>query len=343
MMQDPVTDQSALAEDAALEQTLRPQTMQEYVGQSHIKKNLEIALEAARLRGESLEHVLLAGPPGLGKTTLAAIIANEAGANLRATSGPAIERVGDLASILTNLETGDVLFIDEAHRLPKAVEEVLYPAMEDGQLDIVLGKGTAARTLKLALPPFTLIAATTQSSLLSSPLRARFGQSFHFQFYTRDEIESILERSAKLLGIGLDAAARGRIADASRMTPRVANRLLKRIRDVAQVTSGSSEAHIDHALAEEGLAMLGVDEMGLEALDRAVLDAVITRFSGGPVGLKTIAAALNEDERTLADVVEPYLIQRGLLSRTPRGRTATPSAYAHLGMVAPDSDTLPLS
>jgi len=337
VMQKPITAPSPSEEDVVFEQTLRPQTLREYVGQTHIKNNLGVALDAARLRGESLEHILLAGPPGLGKTTLAAIIAREAGANLRATSGPAIERVGDLASILTNLERGDVLFIDEAHRLPKAVEEILYPAMEDGQLDIVLGKGTAARTLKLALPPFTLIAATTQASLLTSPLRSRFGQSFHFQFYAQEEIEKILERSAELLAMGIAPDARRRIAQASRMTPRVANRLLKRIRDVAQVAAGSADAAIDDTLAQEGLAMLGVDHMGLETLDRAVLDVLINRFGGGPAGLKTIAAALNEDEHTLADVVEPYLIQRGLLARTSRGRVATPAAYAHLGVPYHDS------
>jgi len=331
-----VTDRESNEEDVVLESTLRPQRLDEYVGQDQIKKNLAVAMEAAKLRGEVLEHILLAGPPGLGKTTLATIIANETNSSLRATSGPAIERVGDLASILTNLEPNDVLFIDEAHRLPRAVEEILYPAMEDKELDIILGKGASARTLKLALPPFTLIAATTQDSLLSAPLRSRFGQIFRFTFYGQDEIESILERSAGILDVSLDAPARNTLAKASRMTPRVANRLLKRIRDVAQVTHGSTNAPISEPLTAQGLSMLGIDEQGLEDLDRAVLRTLIERFSGGPAGVKSIAAALSEDERTISEVVEPYLIQIGMLERTPRGRSATRAAYAHLDVPYPN-------
>lgn len=331
-----VTDKKEQEEDVAFDATLRPQNLADYVGQDHVKANLKIAMQAAKLRNEVLDHILLAGPPGLGKTTLATIIAHETSSNLRATSGPAIERVGDLASILTNLEAGDILFIDEAHRLPRPVEEVLYPAMEDRELDIILGKGTAARTLKLALPPFTLIAATTQDSLLSAPLRSRFGQVFRFTFYEPREIEQILKRSSDILNISLDADAQTRIAHASRMTPRVANRLLRRIRDVAQVEHQTQDASVSADVAERGLTMLGIDELGLEALDRAVLHALITRFRGRPVGIKTIAAALNEDERTLTEVIEPYLIQIGMIERTPRGRSATEKAYAHLGLTPPE-------
>jgi len=328
-------DKATSPEEVALEATLRPVALREYVGQERVKQNLRIAIKAAALRDDVLEHILLAGPPGLGKTTLAAIIARETRSNLRATSGPAIERVGDLASILTSLEPRDVLFIDEAHRLPRPVEEVLYPAMEDRELDIVLGKGTSARTVKLALPPFTLIAATTQDSLLSAPLRTRFGQVFRFQFYDAHEIEAILERSANILKVSVDGEARKRIAASSRMTPRVANRLLKRIRDLAQVEGKSTDVHISPDIADRGLAMVGVDNAGLEELDRRVLEAIIDRFEGGPVGLKTVAAALEEDEQTIADVVEPYLIRIGMLKRTPRGRCATAAAYEHLGKPVP--------
>lgn len=330
-----ITDRTTTPEEEAVEQTLRPQTLDEYVGQESVKRNLRVAMEAAKMRGDVLEHLLLAGPPGLGKTTLAYLIAREMGANLRATSGAAIERIGDLAAILTNLEDRDVLFIDEAHRLPRAVEEVLYPAIEAQTLDIILGKGTAARTLKLTLPRFTLISATTRPSLLSAPLRSRFGQSFHLDFYRIEEIDTILERSASILALTLEKPARRRIAEASRMTPRVANRLLKRIRDLAQVEGGGTDARITDAVAQRGLTMLGVDARGLETLDRNVLRVLIERFRGGPVGIQAVAATLNEDEGTIAEVVEPYLLQIGMLARTGRGRVATDAAFAHLDLTPP--------
>lgn len=327
-----VPPESAAANLRSLDQALRPASWDEYVGQSAIKENLRILLTAARERGQQPEHVLLYGPPGLGKTTLAHLITKEIGANLRATSGPAIERVGDLASILTNLSPGDVLFIDEIHRLNKTIEEVLYPAMESGVLDIVIGKGPSARTVQLELPAFTLIAATTRISLLSSPLRSRFsGGTFRLTFYTPQEIEEVLGRSSGILDIHVRDEARREIAQRSRSTPRTANYLLKRARDFAQVNGGA----VDLDTTKKALALLEIDELGLTQTDRDILTTIIEKFSGGPVGLKTLAASLSEEEGTVEEVHEPYLMQIGLLERTPRGRVATPRAYEHLGFEPP--------
>lgn len=312
----------------SLDQALRPSDWNDYVGQGTIKENLRILLSAAKGRKHQPEHVLFYGPPGLGKTTLAHLVAKEIGANLKSTSGPAIERVGDLASILTNLSPGDVLFIDEIHRLNRTIEEVLYPAMESGVLDIVIGKGPAARTVQLELPPFTLIAATTRISMLSAPLRSRFsGGTFRLQYYTDEEIAEILRRSAKILGIGIDKDSLVEISRRSRATPRTANYLLKRARDFAEV-SGTS---LDLKTVKKALALLEIDEMGLNQIDRDILSIVVEKFQGGPVGLKTIAAALSEEEDTIEEVHEPYLMQIGLLERTPRGRTVTNKGYEHLG------------
>ncbi|MEK7065829.1 MAG: Holliday junction branch migration DNA helicase RuvB [Patescibacteria group bacterium] len=315
-----------------LDQTLRPQTFDEYVGQEHIKNNLAILLAAAKERNHPPEHLLFYGPPGLGKTTIAHLIAKETGRQLRSTSGPAIEKVGDLASILTNLASGDVLFIDEVHRLNKLIEEVLYPAMESGSLDIVIGKGPSARIIQLELPPFTLIAATTRISLLSSPLRSRFsGGTFRLEFYTDEEIARIVRRSAGILGIALHPDAAAEIARRARFTPRVANFLLKRCRDFAQVQKGD----LTKDRVREALALLDIDEIGLTALDRKILDTVILKFAGGPVGLKTIAASISEEEETIEEVNEPFLMQLGLLDRTSRGRMATAKTYRHLGHDVP--------
>lgn len=313
-----------------LDQTLRHQHWDEYVGQSKTKENLRILLTAARERGHAAEHVLLYGPPGLGKTTLAYLIAKTLGTNMRTTSGPAIERVGDLAAILTNLSPGDVLFIDEIHRLSKSIEEVLYPAMESGVLDIIIGKGPSARTVQLELPPFTLVAATTRISLLSSPLRSRFsGGIFRLEFYSEAEIAQILHRSARLLNMSAPDSIMLDIAARCRATPRTANYLLKRCRDLAQLKGGALTPEI----VAETFELLEIDELGLGGPDRAVLDAIINKFSGGPVGLNTIAAATGEEQSTIEDVVEPYLIRQGLLERTPRGRVATTLAYQHLRAV----------
>lgn len=310
-----------------LDQTLRPQSWEEYIGQAKIKENLRILLTAARERGHSAEHILLYGPPGLGKTTLAHLISKTLGTNMRTTSGPAIERVGDLAAILTNLSPGDVLFIDEIHRLSKSIEEVLYPAMESGVLDIIIGKGPSARTVQLELPPFTLVAATTRISLLSSPLRSRFsGGTFRLDFYTDEELATILKRSAELLDVAAEGAVINSIAARCRSTPRTANYLLKRCRDMAQL---EKEA-LSKDIVDRTFALLEVDPLGLQKPDRAVLEAIIGKFGGGPVGLNTIAAATGEESSTIEDVIEPYLIRLGLLERTPRGRVASPEAHSHI-------------
>nr|KKS47809.1 MAG: Holliday junction ATP-dependent DNA helicase RuvB [Candidatus Giovannonibacteria bacterium GW2011_GWF2_42_19] len=330
-----LTAPSVQNEDTSLDLTLRPQTWNEYIGQEGIKKNLKILIQAAKERDEAVDHLLFYGPPGLGKTTLANLIAREMGAQIKITSGPAIERVGDLASILTNLSPGDILFIDEAHRLNKLIEEILYPALESRSLDIVIGKGPSARTIQLDLPPFTLIAATTRMALLSSPLRSRFsGGTFRLDFYSNDEIGKIIERSAKILGISIDKEAILEIAKRSRFTPRVANRLLKRARDFAQVErSGSLTAD----LAVKALDLMEIDKRGLEATDRMILDAIIKKFSGGPVGLATLAAATSEEKETIEEVYEPYLMQLGFIERTSRGRVATRHAYEHIGKEIPSA------
>jgi len=331
------TEPKQKKEDKNLDLTLRPQRWDEYVGQKNIKDNLKILIEAAKKREQPIEHVLLYGPPGLGKTSLAHLIAREMNTNIRVTSGPAIERVGDLASILTNLMPGDILFVDEAHRLNKMVEEILYPAMESRTLDIIIGKGPSAKTIQLDLPPFTLIAATTRIGLLSGPLRSRFGAIFRLDFYTETDIQKILERSTSLLGIRLDNDAKKIIAQSSRFTPRVSNRLLKRVRDWAEVYGSG---HITREAAESALTLLEVDQLGLEPTDRKIIDAIIQKFSGGPVGLQALAAATSEEEETILEVYEPYLMQIGFIERTPRGRTATKLAYSHIGLDMPKQGQL---
>jgi Holliday junction DNA helicase RuvB len=316
-------------EDMPMETSLRPRRLADYIGQDKVKENVKIAITAAQGRGEPLDHVLLYGPPGLGKTTLAYILAAEMGVSIRVTSGPAIERAGELAAILTNLKSHDVLFIDEIHRLSRAVEEILYPAMEDFALDLIIGKGPGARSLRLTLPPFTLIGATTRYALLSPPLRDRFGAVYRLDFYDQAALETILKRSASILQVQADAAGLSEIARRARGTPRVANRLLKQVRDYAQV---KADGVISQAVAIEALARLEVDHLGLDEVDHKVMRAIIEKFGGGPVGLDTIAAAISEESDTIMDVYEPYLLQLGFLERTPRGRLATRLAYEHLGL-----------
>nr|MBC7246135.1 Holliday junction branch migration DNA helicase RuvB [Chloroflexota bacterium] len=322
----------------ALDSSLRPRQLSEYIGQERIKENLSICIAAAKGRGESLDHVLLYGPPGLGKTTLAHVIANEMGVNIKITSGPAIERPGDLAAILTNLRKSDILFIDEVHRLGHPVEEVLYPAMEDFALDIVIGKGPSARSIRLKLPPFTIIGATTRIALMTSPLRDRFGVVYRLDFYDLAAMEAIVQRSARILGIPIDHGGIRAIAKRARGTPRVANRLLKRVRDYAQVRA---KGIITEEVALQALNLLEVDKLGLDDIDRKILRTIIEKFDGGPVGLETIAASLSEEADTIMDVCEPYLLQLGFLERTPRGRLATPRAYEHLGLPYVQKPTQP--
>lgn len=324
-------------EDNDIESSLRPKTLDDYIGQDKIKENLKIYIEAAKGRGEALDHVLLYGPPGLGKTTLAGIIANEMGVNIRVTSGPAIEKQGDLAALLTNLQEGDVLFIDEIHRLNRQVEEVLYPAMEDGALDIIIGKGPSARSIRLDLPHFTLIGATTRSGQLSAPLRDRFGVIFRLEMYSNEQLATIVTRSAGILEIPIDEKGALEIASRSRGTPRIANRLLKRSRDFAQV---KYDGVISLEAAVDALGKMEIDGLGLDNIDRVLLTAMIKNFNGGPVGLETIAASIGEEAVTIEDVYEPYLMQIGFLSRTPRGRCATALAYKHLGFEQDGQQTL---
>ena len=322
-----------MEEDIAVEGSLRPQNLSEYIGQEKVKKNLRVFIEAAKMRGESLDHVLLYGPPGLGKTTLAGIIANEMDSNLKITSGPAIEKPGEIAAVLNGLSDGDVLFIDEIHRLNRQVEEVLYPAMEDFSIDIMIGKGASAKSIRLELPHFTLVGATTRAGMLTAPLRDRFGVVNRLEFYTDEELKVIVERSAELLGVKIDEAGAMEVGKRSRGTPRLANRLLKRVRDFAQVRY---DGMITYEVAQTALNLLEVDSMGLDATDRNLLEAMITKFMGKPVGLDTLAAAIGEDSGTIEDVYEPFLIQRLLIMRTPRGRALTAFAYEHMGYPVPE-------
>lgn len=328
-MEKRVITTELVEEDSKIENNLRPVKLSDYIGQEKVKRNLKVYIEAAKVRGDSLDHVLFYGPPGLGKTTLAGIIANEMGTNIKVTSGPAIEKPGEMAAILNNLSENDVLFVDEIHRLNRQVEEVLYPAMEDFEIDIMIGKGATARSIRLDLPKFTLVGATTRAGLLSAPLRDRFGVVNHLEYYTVEELETIIIRSAKVLGVDIDAKGANELARRSRGTPRLANRLLKRVRDFAQV---KYDGVITSEVADYALNLLDVDRDGLDRNDRIILETIINKFSGGPVGIETLAAAIGEDSGTLEDVYEPYLIQNGFINRTPRGRVATSCAYKNLGI-----------
>lgn len=332
-MEKRIITTDVMEEDRRIEGSLRPQTLSQYIGQEKAKKNLKIYIEAAKQRGDVLDHVLFYGPPGLGKTTLAGIIANEMGTHMKVTSGPAIEKPGEMAAILNGLQDGDVLFVDEIHRLNRQVEEVLYPAMEDYAIDIMIGKGSSARSMRLELPRFTLVGATTRAGLLTAPLRDRFGVIHHLEFYTPEELGQIITNSARVLGVAIDAEGAEEMAKRSRGTPRLANRLLKRVRDFAQI---QYDGQITGQVASLALDLLEVDKCGLDQTDRLLLRTIIEKFGGGPVGLETLAAAIGEDSGTIEDVYEPYLIKNGFLNRTPRGRVATNLAYTHLGLIIPE-------